>query len=251
MNFARAITCAFERLQIRGAPTLLRLLSRTPLAKRTATCALPGGVQLCFPRFDSYWARYLYAGVPYEPEVERILRQFSPGRTLIDCGANIGYWSARHRELGFVDAVAIEANPRLVPFLKRNHRGRVVEAAVHSTSGETLRFAGEGAAGGIAAHGQPVVSIALKDLGIVGPALVKLDVEGAEIAAFEGARGLDAIFVYEDWPRSGMPVTRYALEKGYTVRGFDETPIRSVDDALAFNARTQPVYGPSNFLAMR
>jgi FkbM family methyltransferase len=183
--------------------------------------------------------------------VEAIFRRFASGRTLIDCGANIGYWSVRAKELGFKDAIAIEANGDLIPFLKRNYRGAVHHAAVHSRSGETLYLEGQGATASLAATGRPVRTLALADLDVTGPVLIKLDVEGAEIAAIEGAAGMDAIFVYEDWPRSGMLVTRYVLEKGYSVFGFDMQPIRTHAEAFDFNRRTRETYGPSNLLAMR
>jgi hypothetical protein len=157
----------------------------------------------------------------------------------------------RARELGFIDAVAIEANERLIPLIERNYAGTVIHAAVHIKSGEEMRLSGDGAAATLGKAGKPVHSLALADLGISGPVLIKLDVEGAEIAAIEGARGLDAIFVYEDWPRSGMPVTEYLLGKGYAVFGFDMTPIKTHAEAFAFNERTNKEYGPSNLIAMR
>ena len=98
---------------------------------------------------------------------------------------------------------------------------------------------------------KPTISLALADLDVTEPVLIKLDVEGAEVAAIKGAAGMDAIFVYEDWPRSGMPVTRYALEMGYSVVGFDMKPIRSHAEAFEFNRRTRETYGPSNLVAMR
>jgi FkbM family methyltransferase len=176
---------------------LLRYLSKTRLARQIATVRLPAGQSVCFPAYDEYWARYLYAGVPYEPDVEAIFRRFAHGRTLVDCGANIGYWSARAEEFGFNEAVAIEANEALIPLLQRNHRGRNLHAAVHSQSGLTMRLGGEGAAASLGATGREVRTIALADLGISGPALVKLDVEGSEVAAIQGAGTLDAIYVYE------------------------------------------------------
>lgn len=203
-----------------------------------------------FPAYDPYWSRHLYAGVPFEPDVEAIFRRFAKGRTLIDCGANIGFWSARAKELGFADAIAIEANADLIPLLRRNYRGRVVHAAVHSRSGETKFLSGEGAAASLGTTGKPVETIALADLKIQGPTLIKLDIEGVEIPAIEGAHGMDALFVYEDWPRSGMPVTKYLLEHGYSVSGFDMTPIKTHADAFEFNRSTTTTYGPSNFLAV-
>jgi len=251
MNPAAALTRSFERFGMRGAPTLLSYLAKTPLGRRIATVRLPAGQAISFPAYDAYWARYLYAGVPYEPDVEAIFRRFSKGRVLVDCGANIGYWSVRAEELGFLEAIAIEANESWMPLLERNHHGRNIHAAVHSQSGMAMHLAGEGAAASVGESGKPVQSIALSDLEITNPALVKLDVEGAEIEAIKGAAGLDAIFVYEDWPRSGMPVTRYVLDNGFTVFGFDMSPIRTLADASDFNKRTTRTYGPSNFIAMR
>jgi len=249
LNFAAPLTRCFEALGLRGAPTVLTYLSKTPLSRQIATVQLRGGQPISFPAYDPYWARHLYAGVPYEPDVEAIFWRLAGGRVLIDCGANIGYWSVRAKELGFIDAIAIEANETLIPFLKRNYVGTVIHAAVHSKSGEQLRFTGAGATGQVGDSGKTVRSIALADLKLDAPVLIKLDVEGAEIAAIEGAAGMDAIFVYEDWPRSGMPVTQYLLESGYVVQGFDTTPIRTHPDAFAFNARTTRRYGPSNFVA--
>ena len=146
MSLPSLITRSFETLGLRGAPTLLRHLSKTPFSRQLATVTLPGGQRISFPAYDEYWARYLYAGAEFEPDVEAIFRRFAPGRTLIDCGANIGYWSVRAKELGFEDAIAIEAQEALIPILKRNYGGTVIHAAVHSRSGETAFIDGDGAA---------------------------------------------------------------------------------------------------------
>jgi FkbM family methyltransferase len=251
MNPAATLTASFEKLGLRGAPTLLSYLSKTRLSRRIATVQLPAGQPISFPAYDPYWARFLYARVPYEPDVEAVFRRFAKGRVLVDCGANIGYWSVRAEELGFSDAVAIEANDSWMPFLERNHSGRNLHAAVHSETGITLHLRGEGSAASLSEQGKAVESLALKDLGISGPVLVKLDVEGAEIAAVQGAAGMDAMFVYEDWPRSGMPVTQQLLEEGFAIFGFDMTRIRILSEAFEFNRRTTTRYSPSNLIAMQ
>lgn len=248
MDIGGVITRSFERLGMRGAPALLNQLSRFNKG-RVDTATLPSGETISFPACDPYWCRYLYAGVPYEPDVEAILKRYAPGRVLIDCGANIGYWSVRARGLGFRNAIAIEANAGHIALLRRNYAGRVIHAAVHARSEEMLAFDGDGATGAVGPDGQPVPSLALADLDIIGPCLVKLDIEGVEIPAIEGAAGLDAIFVYEDWPRSGMPVTHWLLERGYCIRGFDESRIETLQEAFDFNRRTNSRYGPSNLVA--
>lgn len=231
VSFPGLMTAAFEKAGIRGAPTLLRYLSRIPaLDRQISTVKLAGGQQISFPAYDSYWCRYLYAGKPYEPDVERIFRRVGAGRVLVDCGANIGYWSVRHREFGFTRSIAIEANPRLIPFLRINHDGPVHHAAVHSQSGEMLLFSGDGALGHVGSTGDPVPTIALGDLGIEEPVVVKLDVEGAEISAIEGLGGLDATLVYEDFPRQGMTVTRYLLGRDWKLFTDALEPVSSVDE---------------------
>ena len=248
MNLPGALTWTMEGAGLRGAPTILGKLSRVaPFKDKVATVTLPGGQRISFPAYDGYWCRYLYAGKPYEPDVERIFRELGKGRLLVDCGANIGYWSVRHKEFGFTNSIAIEANPKLVRFLRMNFSGPIHHKAVHARSGETLHFAGDGAVGHVADAGIPVETIALRDLAIDGPALVKLDVEGAEIATIDGLGDLDCILVYEDFPRQGMKVTRYLLERGW--RLFDQSmqPINSVEQVSADLGRGIPL----NLVAMR
>jgi len=262
--FAETLTRTFETLGIRGAPTLLRQMSRA-FGDKLATVTLPSGERITFPAFDPYWSRYLYAGVPYEQDVEALFRHFGKGRVLIDCGANIGYWSVRHKEF-FTGAIAIEANPKLLPILRLNTPD-VIHAAVHSKSGETVMLGGDGAGARIIGTGSemakkvfrlspfgkvrqvdyaepetgvPVKTLALNDLDC-GPCLVKLDVEGCEIPAIEGADKLDAIFVLEDFPSRGGEVTRYLLSRGFGLFGYSDriVPITGVADAGAIQH-----YGP-------
>jgi len=113
----------------------------------------------------------------------------------------------------------------------------------------------------VGASGVPVPTVSLADVICRHSAerrtiVVKLDVEGSEVAALRGApRGdaLDIIYIVEDWPRSGMPVTRFLVEQGYGVLGVAPDgraeQLRSVERAIEFNRRSTKAYGPSNVVA--
>lgn len=255
VNFPGTLTATMEKVGVRGAPTLLGKLSKFPVLRETiATVTLPSGQRLTLPAYDGYWCRYVYAAKPYEPDVERIFRRFGKGRVLVDCGANIGYWSARHKDFGFTDAIAIEANPKLVRFLRINYSGCVIDKAVYSRSGEQLTFSGDDACGHLgdarghdAAQTITVETIALKDLNVTSPALVKLDVEGAEIDALQGLGDMDAIVVYEDFPRQGMKTTRYLLDRGWKLSNDQGESISNVEQVSHDLGKGVP----HNLIAMR
>jgi FkbM family methyltransferase len=250
MNFPGLLTVTLEKARLRGAPTLLKRMSRVPaLQRKVATVALRNGQRISFPAYDAYWCRHLYAGKRYEPDVERIFHRLGKGRTLVDCGANIGYWSVRHKEFGFTQSIAIEANPRLITFLRMNHKGPIHHAAVAETSGETIIFSGDDAVGHISRNGEAGVAVptlALRDLQLEG-ALIKLDVEGAEIRAIKGLGDTDCILVYEDFPRQKMRVTRYLLEQGWKLFKDTMEPVTSVDQVSADMGPGVP----HNLIAMR
>lgn len=263
---AGMIVRTFEAGSIRGAPTLLRLLSTVPALKRVTAIKRLGTHWITFPAYDAYWSRYVWAGTPYELDVEQIFRKIGKGRVLIDCGANIGFWSIRACDFGFTEVVAIEANRDLIRFLRENFRlngtkGEVIHAAVYSVSGEDLFLdhTDAHAQGGIGSRGMPVKSIAIADVMKTLPpgqeVVVKLDVEGAEIAAIEGIERFDQlILVYEDFARHGMRVTDHLLGRGRDVFGVAPDGrtrrLTTVDEAIAFNASTAAARGaPSNLVA--
>lgn len=263
-----AFVRGLESLSLRGGPTLFRLLSTVPgLSQMMATTRLAGGELITFPAFDAYWCRYVWANAPYERDVEQIFRKIGKNRVLVDCGANIGYWSIRACGLGFSKVIAIEANRDLIEILRENFRmngvsGTVHHAAVYARSGEDLFLdhTDSHAQAGLGDRGMPITSLsvadAVKDLSAGTELVVKLDVEGAEIPALEGAEGVEnAIFVYEDFPRCDMVVTRYLLDKGMAVFGVAPTgahrEIKTVEDAFVFNAQTAIRGAPSNLVACR
>jgi FkbM family methyltransferase len=262
------IVRSFEFLSLRGAPTILHMLEKIPaLQRQMGTAKLRGGQTIRFPAFDSYWCRFVWANVPYEEDVAQIFRKIARGRVLVDCGANIGYWSVRAPEFGFTEVIAIEANRDLVPILRENFHlnhtpGVVHHAAVYSQTGQQLFLerTEDHAAAGIGEKGMPVSSItiadAVKDVPSDREIVVKLDVEGAEISAFKGAESLhNAIFVYEDFVRLGMPVTSYLLERGMAVFGVSEFGrqgrVLTPEDGASFTLRNASPRTPTNLVACR
>lgn len=221
---------------------------------------------------DTYWAPLVSDRFEYEPEVSASLdRQLDSSTYFVDCGANIGYWSVRaaKRALG---VVAVEASPRLVAEVRSNSalngvRVNVVEAAVWSVDDQALEFADW--ADQPQASGLSAVLPTAPELGVTryqvttrtldriiaehcpdpsAPVVVKLDVEGAEIAAIEGAAGVlrsrPVSVIYEDHGgEASCAVTRGMLDRGLTVRDcmtgrgleLGEVRARKLDRARGYN----------------
>lgn len=246
---------------------MLSFLSRVgSLRRNISTVTLPSGEKVSFSSIDPYWARYLWAGLPYEPDVEMILSRLGrlDDKLLVDCGANIGYWTARSKAFGYGRVIAVEANPALLPLLSKNIdqndiSREIIHAAIHEKSGQTvyLEQTEDHGAAHVGTSGVPVLTTTLADVlkkTRERHIVIKLDIEGSEVPAMKGAPARDLIYVYEDWPRSGMPVTKYVLERGMRVIGMAPEgkiqDIGSVEAAMAFNSATRTVYGPSNLVAL-
>lgn len=159
-------------------------------------------------------------------------------------------------------------------YLKRNidtNHIRVTpyHAAIAERGGQTVHIDGSQghAVGTVGDKGTPVQTVNIASLlnslvdlsdGERRLAVVKLDVEGSEIAAVKGAedvKDVDLLFVYEDWPRSGMPVSSFLLSEGYTVVGVHidgrREELKSLHAAFDFNRRSASGYHPSNLVATR
>ena len=143
-------------------------------------------------------------GGSYEPEQTKLFeRHVRPGDTVLDVGAHVGYYTVLSAVLaGERGAVwAFEPNPANARFLRRHAEinglagVRVTQAAVSDANG-TARFGfGRGSGTGhLAADGEVEVrTLRLDDFCAehgIAPAAIKIDVEGAERAVLEGARGV-------------------------------------------------------------
>ena len=193
--------------------------------------ALPDGRELaiCIAADETdHIATSIARGIYAIPAHYRLLEALlpNPGR-VVDLGAHIGTFSLYAAALGH-EVVAVEASARNLALLRASiglngfDRVRAVQAAVSDAPG-FVEFTEFGAYGVVATPslGWPTVRVVsitvdglLADLGWSDADLVKMDVEGSEIAAIRGMKRLtsvaDAPIVFES--------------NGHTLHLFEQDP---------------------------
>ena len=217
----------------RGYNLCANLLRRT-LPERDIDVRLNSDATFAFPYGDGYWSKLLNRSFAYENELELLFRESADvDYTLLDCGANYGYWSVlvSSKPFGSHRAIAIEPSGQNFPKLANNaaingNRFEVMKCAIGAARG-TARLSGTKheafSIAGSQTDGEEVPVIALDNLlddGKVAPGgkfLIKLDVEGVEIEAMKGGARLmqgDSVVLCEEHgndPRH--TVSRYILEQ--------------------------------------
>jgi FkbM family methyltransferase len=224
----------------RGYNMCANLLRKT-LPARDIVVKLNPDAAFAFPYGDGYWSKLLNRTFSYEDELELLFRDsVEVDYTLLDCGANYGYWSVlvSSKPFGAHAAIAIEPSSQNFAGLANNaalNGGRFetmkcaigAERGVARLSGtkhEALSIAGDAGAGG-----EEVPVVALDDLLVQGKVaangkfLIKLDVEGVEIEAIKGGTKLlqgDSVIMCEEHGNDrAHTVSRYIL---------DETPLQLI-----------------------
>jgi FkbM family methyltransferase len=217
----------------RGYNSCANLLRRT-LPERDIAVKLNSDATFEFPYGDGYWSKLLNRSYCYEDELELLFKDSADvDYTLIDCGANFGYWSVliSSAPYGSHKVIAIEPSSQNFAKLKNNagingNRFDVMRCAIGAARGtarlsgtkhEAFSIAGDG--GG----GEDVPVIALDDLlddgriSAEGKYLIKLDVEGVEIEAIKGGMRLlqgDSVLLCEEHGNDPKhTVSRYILEQ--------------------------------------
>lgn len=220
---------------------------------------------------DGYWTRFALYRAPYEPEVARVLYLASGATPLFcDLGANKGYWTTRAAPL-FDRVIAVEASVTTFADLVENAGNlpnvTLDRAAIHARSGEQMRFINTHLSHASArlASDRPageqdridhVETRAIDDLIPKGvAALIKLDVEGAEIAAITGAtRALadGAVLIFEDHGNDPACTVSAHLLSDPDMRLYSiETGLVPMPDIATIRARKPDPYKGYNFLAAR
>jgi FkbM family methyltransferase len=176
-----------------------------------------------------------------EPAVEQAIRlRLKPGDVFIDAGANIGFYTILASNLVRPGGclVAVEMMPDTAAILRehielnRAENVRVIEAALADRAGQSVTASAPRGKCGQARLGDgnsgPVVFVTTATLAaVVGDlprvALMKLDIEGAEVLALRGAgdalRRIEAI-IFEAWGPE-TDATRYLEGHGYRIETLD------------------------------
>jgi FkbM family methyltransferase len=227
-------------LSHRGYNSCANLLRKT-LPERDIAIKLNTDATFEFPYGDGYWSKLLNRSFSYEDELELLFRDsIDVDYTLLDCGANFGYWSVlvSSAPYGAHKAIAIEPSSQNFAILANNaaingNRFEPMKCAIGSARG-TARLSGTkheafSIAGDAGGGGEEVPVIALDNLlddgkiSAGGKYLVKLDVEGVEIEAIKGGTRLlqgDSVLLCEEHGNDrNHTVSRYIL---------DQTPLKLI-----------------------
>jgi FkbM family methyltransferase len=217
----------------RGYNGCANLLRRT-LPERDIEIRLNSDATFAFPYGDGYWSKLLNRSFSYEDELDLLFQDSTDiDYTLLDCGANYGYWSVlvSSAPYGSHKAIAVEPSSQNFAKLANNakingNRFDVMKCAIGASRGtahlsgtkhEAFSIAGD------AADGEDVPVIALDNLlddgkiAADGKYLIKLDVEGVEIEAINGGARLlqgDSVLLCEEHGNDRQhTVSRYILEQ--------------------------------------
>jgi FkbM family methyltransferase len=252
--YAAGCWLARHRQSFRGRWRLIRALERNigvAQGLKPAVRSVGNGYRLYIDPRDYNGIHYLLRGISHrEPIAAFFFAYLRSGDNVLDIGANVGYYTALGSQLvGKTGRVlSFEASPTIVERLKatlRNPNGNVsiFDLAVSDRAGHVTFYTecnGHTGRSSMLAHVRDestpsiVRAIALDDMlaHIPSIALVKIDVEGAEMRALRGMRALLArdrplvvVELTDAWLRadgsSAVEVLHWMAEFGYRAHSID------------------------------
>lgn len=201
--------------------------------------------------------------IPHQHGLDHIMRSLvRPGDTIFDIGANVGYTVLLLADLAGPDGrvVALEPGPRAHELLQRSLRGipeiEILNQGVSRENGTMTFYVPDRLD---TASLQPIESAQTVTVDTITidklaerfgqPALIKIDIEGHEPAAFEGARHVMSdparpVILFEALGRAQLAACRAVLPEG--PQGYRIMRIQE-DGALADPASTE---GSSDYIAL-
>jgi FkbM family methyltransferase len=212
----------------RGYNGCANLLRRT-LPERDTEIRLNPDATFAFPYGDGYWSKLLNRSFSYEDELDLLFQDSADiDYTLLDCGANYGYWSVlvSSAPYGSHKAIAVEPSSQNFAKLANNakingNRFDVMKCAIGAMCGAAHLSGIKHEAFSIEGEEVPVIALDnLLDDGKIaadGKYLIKLDVEGVEVEAIKGGARLlqgDSVLLCEEHGNDRQhTVSRYILEQ--------------------------------------
>lgn len=244
IGLLRVSTYLLRPFHLFGASYVARLMRRLLPSRKSISFRLAEDSVMRTPWCDYYWSFLCLPRFNYEAPVRALIEESRDvDYGFIDAGANFGYWSvlASSRWGGSRPVVAIEAAADTFRRLEENRRlnGKrftALNRAIGASSGETVQIYGakheQRSTVQPSAEAKPILECqtitldevaAMPEFAGVGSFMVKLDVEGVEIPAFEGARRLiegDSVFVYEEHGSDRAHATTHHVLKSLGMRVF-------------------------------
>jgi FkbM family methyltransferase len=178
----------------------------------------------------------------------RFTTVLQPGHVVYDIGANVGFYSLVASKLvgpgGRV--YAFEPLPRNLAYLQRHvelngaSNVEVMPVAVGAAAGIGYFEAHESAAmGKLSTRGIPTQVVAIDELTLPPPDVIKMDIEGGEVDALAGMRRTLAkhkpvIFLATHAPDLHTRCLTQLRELGYRIETIDGGPIETADEIVAF-----------------
>jgi FkbM family methyltransferase len=181
-----------RRIRQLGRATRFQLAGRA-LRRRAQTDVGHNGARIWVDLHRSAATKALYANPPDWPNMVVWERYLSPGQLFVDVGANVGTYAVLAASQG-AEVIAIEPAADTARLLRENARLngydiRIVEQAVGAQQGTARFSSGQDSVNRIDPDGPVSVPMVTLDQ-LVGDRQVagmKLDIEGYELAALQGA----------------------------------------------------------------
>ncbi len=255
-----------------------RLLGKVHEAKGNGIVELPWNLSLEVDTSEAIGRILSHHGIFEIPVVEALFRLIDPGDLVLDAGANIGYMTAVAISAGAAKVISFEPHPFVYARLARNverwnrepHLAGRVDArreAISKEKGSLPLFVPNTAFArnnGLATleeskwHTYDKVQVATTTLDSVIAetghfvGVIKIDIEGHELQALEGARGSLASkkirdIIYESFGAVDSDASKLLAQFGYSIFVLQSTVCGPV--LLDKPKGNKPKYGDHNLLA--